>query len=602
MQNILSVTGQLDVQFKRKGNELQAQFCPYCHGGRNRDKNTFAVNLSTGQFNCKRASCDAHGSLITLAHDFNLSLGRDADEYYRIHPGHFRTIQKTLTADDVTDTAVQYLTGRGISEEVVKRYKITSQTEHPEILVFPFYESDGSRICFVKYRNTQPKEGQSKEWCERDCKPVLFGMDQCNPDDKTLILTEGQIDTLSVVTAGYQNCVSVPTGKSGFTWVPHCWDWLQNFERLIVFGDHEHGNITLLEPMKGRFHGQVWHVRPEDYRECKDANDILRAYGSEGIKRCIDNAERCIDPTMMPLSDVKPPDWSVLRCIPTGFEQLDSVIGGMYMGTLMLLTGERGNGKSTFASQLLARALRAGETVYAYSGELPAWQFKRWLDRQLSSGNGLEQENINGRTDYKLTQGMQEQLNRFYKDRAYLYCADDISGDEPESTSVIRSVEKAVQQVGCTVVLIDNLMSAMDDPGPDLNWAQTAFVKRLTAIAKLYNVCVLLLVHPRKSNVEGRQLTSDDVMGSGNITNLATTVLAYGMPSSMFYGEGGRPDRTVSVLKNRNYGDRLTGQDAIQTWFDPVTKRISTEKGNWHWADDEKPRFETVEHDATLPF
>ena len=588
----------------QKGNELHFKTCPYCHGGRNHDKNTFSINLTTGLFNCKRASCNAHGSMITLASDFDLSLGRDADEYYRIKPGHFRTIKKQLSEDDVTDTAITYLTGRSIPEEIVKRYRITSQKEHPDILVFPFYEPDGKRISFIKYRNTAPKEGQHKEWCEANCKPILFGMDQCNMEDKTLIMTEGQIDTLSVVAAGYQNCVSVPTGKNGFTWVPHCWDWLQSFDKLIVFGDHEHNDITLLEPMQGRFSGQVFHIREEDYRDCKDANDILRKYGVDGIQQCIENAERVVDPTIMPLSQVKEPDWDSIKCVPTGFEDLDKVIGGLYMGGLFLITGERGNGKSTFASQLLAKALRKGETIYAYSGELPAWQFRRWLNRQLSSGNGLIQKTINGREDYILTKGMQEKLSRFYKDRAYLYCADDLDFESTERNSIIRSVEKAIKQYGCTVVLIDNLMSALDDPGQDINWAQTAFVKKLANMARLYNVCVILLAHPRKSNVEGRELSSDDIMGSGNITNLATTVLAYGMPKQQFYlgQEGGRPDRVISVLKNRNFGDRLTGPDAICTWFDPVTKRISTAKGDFEWPDDEEPSFEEVEHDETLPF
>lgn len=585
----------------RKGNELNFKFCPYCHGGRNNNKNTFSINLTTGLFNCQRASCNAHGSMITLASDFDLSLGRDADEYYRIKPGHFRTIKKQLSEDDVTDTAITYLTGRGIPEEVVKRYRITSQKEHPDILVFPFYEPDGQRISFIKYRNTVPKKGQSKEWCEENCKPILFGMDQCNAEDKTLIMTEGQIDTLSVVTAGYQNCVSVPTGKSGFTWVPHCWDWLQTFDRLIIFGDHEHGSITLLEPMQGRFHGQVLHVREEDYRDCKDANDILRKYGTDAIRECIENAERVPDPTIVPLSKVKNPDWSTMKFIPTGFDKLDRTIGGLYMGGLFLITGERGNGKSTFASQLLARALRLGETIYAYSGELPAYQFKQWINRQLSSLNGLEPILINGRTDFDLTKGMQEKLERFYGERAYLYCADDLDYETTEDVSVIHSVEKAIKQYGCTVVLVDNLMSALNDPGSDINWAQTAFVKKLANMARLYNVCVILLAHPRKSNVESRELSSDDIMGSGNITNLATTVLAYGMPKQQFY-EGGRPDRVISVLKNRNFGDRLTGPDAISTWFDPVSKRISTEKANFKWPDDDEPNFESVEHDETLPF
>ena len=75
-------------------------------------------------------------------------------------------------------------------------------------------------------------------------------MNHCNPDNPTLVLTEGQIDSLSVAEAGIENVVSVPTGAKGFTWIPYCWDFLSQFKTLVVFGDCENGRITLLEEMQ----------------------------------------------------------------------------------------------------------------------------------------------------------------------------------------------------------------------------------------------------------------------------------------------------------------------------------------------------------------
>ena len=69
------------IKTRVRGNELHFTKCPYC-GNSTDDKNTFAISLTTGQFNCLRASCGAHGNMITLARDFNFSLGRDVDEYY----------------------------------------------------------------------------------------------------------------------------------------------------------------------------------------------------------------------------------------------------------------------------------------------------------------------------------------------------------------------------------------------------------------------------------------------------------------------------------------------------------------------------------------
>lgn len=64
------------------GEEMIFAYCPYCKGGRHRDRETFSINTRTGQFECKRSSCGAHGNMITLAKDFDFSLGTEYDRYY----------------------------------------------------------------------------------------------------------------------------------------------------------------------------------------------------------------------------------------------------------------------------------------------------------------------------------------------------------------------------------------------------------------------------------------------------------------------------------------------------------------------------------------
>ena len=73
------------------------------------------------------------------------------------------------------------------------------------------------------------------------------------------------MDSLSVAESGIENAVSVPNGALGFTWVPFVWNWWCQFEELVVFGDFEHGCITLLDELRKRFPGKVKHVRFEDY-------------------------------------------------------------------------------------------------------------------------------------------------------------------------------------------------------------------------------------------------------------------------------------------------------------------------------------------------
>ena len=87
---------EIGAKFRVKGDEMQFDRCPYCLGGHSgKDRGTFSINLTTGQFKCLRASCNAHGNMITLAKDFNFSLSTEVDEYYSPKK-RFRNIHRTM--------------------------------------------------------------------------------------------------------------------------------------------------------------------------------------------------------------------------------------------------------------------------------------------------------------------------------------------------------------------------------------------------------------------------------------------------------------------------------------------------------------------------
>ena len=560
---------------KTSGDELQFKMCPYCRS--TKDQYTFSISLKTGQFQCLRASCNAHGNMITLHKDFGFSLGQDADSYY---DGlvHFRNIHRKERAE-TKPAAITYMEGRGISEAVTRRYGITTQKEHDNILVFPFEDADGI-LRFVKYRKTDFQKGRdnNKEWCERDCMPILFGMAQCNPQNKTLIMTEGQIDSLSVTEAGFENAVSVPTGKNGFTWVPHCWDFLQSFETLIVFGDYERGEISLLSDMEQRFAGTVKHVRPEDYKDCKDANELLQKYGPDAVKAAVNNAQPSPIREVISLSKVRRANLADMEKISSSLPTLDKMLGGFYFGQLILLTGERGDGKSTLASQFATSALRQRYSVFFYSGELVDWYFKAWFDFQCAGPDHINgTRSAFGSENFAVDANAINKIERWYNDRFYLYCNDSVLEDEHRT--LLETMDTVIKQYGCRVLFLDNLMTAMsDDMSKDQYRQQTAFVKQLALMAKRYNVLIFLVAHPRK--VYSGQFSNDDVAGSSNITNLVDVTLRYARPEET--DDRDAPPRMLQVLKNRLNGRTHRGKDGIGLYYNEASKRIS-EIMNWKW-------------------
>ena len=181
------------IEVKEHGGELFFKTCPYCKPRATRGNvRTFSINLKTGQFKCLRASCGISGNMVTLSKDFDFSLGNEVDEYYRPKK-RYKRLKQPKEAIKPKPEAIQYLESRGISEEVAKKYEITVQTSHPNILVFPFYDEKGV-LQFVKYRKTDfdKTKDANKEWCEASTKPILFGMKQCDDSFDTLVVTEGQ--------------------------------------------------------------------------------------------------------------------------------------------------------------------------------------------------------------------------------------------------------------------------------------------------------------------------------------------------------------------------------------------------------------------------
>ena len=86
------------------------------------------------------------------------------------------------------------------------------------------------------------------------------------------------------------------------------------------------------------------------------------------------------DNTITTLNKVKIVDVYTLEKIPTGFESIDERILGFAMGSLVIVTGYNGNGKSTLINEMcIAESMSRGYKVFAYSPELTNSNLKSWL-------------------------------------------------------------------------------------------------------------------------------------------------------------------------------------------------------------------------------
>lgn len=563
------------IQVREGNNNLHFKTCPYCRPKNTRENvNTFAIDLEYGRFTCLRAKCGVSGNMLTLAKDFNFSLGNDIDRVlfggkrYRT----FKTPDKPIVS---SNKAEAYLKGRGITADVVKRYEITTRDDNDKVLVFPFFDEKGI-LRYIKYRRTDfdKTKHNSKEWSERDCMPILFGMKQCNPENKTLIICEGQIDSLSVASAGIENAVSVPNGKNAFTWKPHVWNWICGFETIIVFGDYENDEISLLKEINQSFGCAIKHVNPKDYMGHKDANEILVNEGKEQIIKCIENAVNIPVKRVIPLSQVKSVDIYKMKKIPTGIADEDRLLyGGLPLGFVHIIAGKRGDGKSTLASQIIVKAIESGYKCFVYSGELLEGNFKAWMNFQIAGSKNIIENQNYGSSPYRfITNSNQEMIDDWLDGKCFIY---DSLSQSNEDENLIATTEEMIRRYDVKVILIDNLMTAIHldrDSERDKFERQGKFVRKLSRLAIAYDVAILLVAHMRKGTMSDD--VNDEISGSADITNLAGVVLSYNRFSEKEIAEGvaSFADRKLITSKNRLFGK--LNMRGIKLSFDEKSLRI----------------------------
>ena len=568
--DIYAFASRIGIAVKPRGNEIKFQRCPYCDSSK-QDQWTFSVNGVTGAFCCPRASCGAQGHFVELARDFDFPLESIAPRQYKELP-RVRLLTST--------PAEEYLFRRGIRKEVTRAYGITTNPKDQNQLIFPFYRSakdaDGQvyeKMEFVKYRliDYDKSRHKAKEWCESGCKPILFGMDHCDPaKSRTLVITEGQIDSLSLASAGIPNAVSVPNGARGFTWVEHCKDFVAQFDTIVVFGDCERGSITLVSEMREMFPNvKIRTPRLKDYLGEKDANDILQSFGEKALRTAVEKAE-CYQPApIREMADVEPVNLDDVPHFQTLFPKLDHALGGFYEGQLITLTGKRGTGKSTIASMFAVAALWQKWNVLFYSGEMADYEVKRWIDFQIAGEKAIQERVYTASTGYYLAPEQEQQLADWYRHRLFL--VDNVAMEEQEHTDLTAELETAVRTYGVRFVIMDNLMTAID-AGENVYLEQSRFARKLKALARKLHIVILLVAHPKKSRAS--ELDSDEISGSGDVANLSDTVIALDRVKQKNDDGTEYLQTLLAVQKNRATGVLVQGNDRIPLRHSRKSKRV----------------------------
>lgn len=506
-----------------------------------------------------------------------------------------------------------YLSKRKISKETVDYLDI--RQDNRGNCVFNYYDTNDV-LTMVKYRPSHAINKASKEpknWCQQgaDTTPLLFNMNRINPNT-SLLITCGELDCAAAIECGFQNAVSIPLGDQNTQWCNECKEWLDQFDDIILCSDNDESGRKFLEKAVSALHlSRETNGKHRDCRivkippiatidkgngvkkdvEIKDLNEYLFYFGKEETFDLICCASFSPIDSVKDLSDVKAVNYEEKDGVKFGIDPLDENIMRLFFGTLTVISGKPGSGKSSLLAQLMCHTMDQGYNTWMFSGELPNDMSKGWFN-SIFAGPRNTKEKISryGNTYYSVPDKIVGQIDQHYRGHWWIYK----DGMDNTLESIVKSMSDVVNRYAAKLLILDNFMCIDSDPGNDELHSQTETIKRLVRFAREYQVAVVLVCHPRKFD-QGSQIGIYDIAGSSNIVNLAHRTLALrrvtdeDRENSAKMSERKRNlmkyDVIVTIVKDRMFGRQNID---VGIHYDNQSRRFytSNEEYDHHYAWD----------------
>lgn len=479
---------------------------------------------------------------------------------------------------------IEYLGKRGISKRVIDYLDIREDSYGN--CVFNFYDTNDV-LTMVKYRPARSVDkGTPKTWCQQnsDTAPLLFNMNRVNTS-KPLLICEGECDCASAIEAGYTNTVSIPLGAGNLHWIEENWDWLDQFESIIIWADNDGPGEKMRKDCIYRL--GTWRtkyiVTPGEYVKpsgniipLNDINDCLQVGGKEYVMKLIADAKDVPVKSVVDYSEIEELDISQMDGVVTGIKPLDNELLKIFYGTLTVLSGRPGSGKTSIIDQTIARTIDDGNPVFLFSKEMPERMSANWFNTIIAGRRNMEERQTkDGRSYFVVPAEIQKKMQQHYSKKLLIY-----KDDEPNDIdSVMISAEECVRKYGAKLIVLDNLMMLdLQCNEADKNTAQTNLINRLIKFASKFNVAVTLVAHPKKTADSNSDIEMYDISGSSNIINLAMRSMGLRRVSKKEKedpkSKWGKYDVVLTVIK-----DRILGKADFQMgmWYDLTSRRFYTD-------------------------
>lgn len=245
------------------------------------------------------------------------------------------------------------LTSRKISATTASKYGYGVATYNGKPVQVATYYNDNGHPVAQKVRFKDKSEGMP--WVgDKSAKTALYGQHLFKSGGRQVVVTEGELDALSVSQAFGNKwaSVSVPNGAQGAAKdVAKAIDWLSSFDRVVfMFDMDEHGRKAAVECAHLLKPGQAYIAN----LTMKDASELLQAGKAEEISSAAWQAKSYRPDGIVSLAEIK--DQAMVMPepgTPWPWPEMTADTYGRRPGELITIGAGTGIGKTDFLTQVI---------------------------------------------------------------------------------------------------------------------------------------------------------------------------------------------------------------------------------------------------------
>ena len=468
----------------------QRMFCPKCHS--ERKHHPTERELAVYWDSCT-AHCHHCGKNFFFGKTVKLNDGTSAKQKKQSTKEYKKPCRLT-NEETPKDEVLNWFANRGIPAEVVAKEPITQgsktfpQTKSIEkCILFSYYE-DGELV------NRKCRAVKQKHFMlESGAKLVPWRIDSIK-HSLECIITEGEMDALSFLVAGYDNVVSVPNGaQKNLTYLDDFIEThFENKTRIYIASDTDAKGLELRNELVRRFGEEKCRI--VTYGEgCKDANELLIQSGAEALRLAIAEAVEVPLEGVFTADDVRDElkgvfEHGLQKGAVFGMGDLDNLLS-VEVGRLMIVTGIPGHGKSEMLDQMALHLSLDYDWRCAYFSpeNFPVTlHYPKLIEKLIGK---------------KFKKGLMSEMDF---NAALDYLSQNFFDILPEEgyrvDTILERAEALVRRKGIRVFILDpyNCLEHQIPSGQSETQYISEFLEKLRSFAHRRQVLVILAAHPIK--------------------------------------------------------------------------------------------------------